>query len=327
MNDTVEAIRSMLRPFPAVRLAAKPTPIGPLDRLSRRLDQGLRAWVMRDDLTGFGLGGNKIRKLEYLIGDALARQADTLVVPLASSFSRNAAAAGSAFGLQVHVMVAGEEGQHNRLSRDFFAAVGATLHHVGPSEQLPARQSELVHRLRADGGHVLEWHRGGSDTVGTLGYVEAFAEIAAFMAREGVVFDRILLASGSAATQAGLALGRAIGRCQDVHVIGIAISQPAALQTRRVADLAVETAGSLGMAFDPSTVVVDDRYLGDGYPVPSAASRAAVELLAREEGLVLDPVYAGKAAAALLAQARDGELRAAANVLLIHTGGNGGAFY
>lgn len=326
-NDGAEAIRSLLRPYPSVQLSLKPTPIRALERLSVRLGRGPRVWIMRDDLTGFALGGNKIRKLEYLVADALAKKADTLVVSYASSLSRNAAAASRACGLAVHVLVAGDEAGHNALSRAFFAATEANLHYVADREQLPVEQRHLADALRARGRHVVELHPGGSDTVGTLGYVEAFAEIAAFMGREGIVFDRIFHATGSAATQAGLVLGQAISRHEQVQIVGIAVSQPADVQTKRVADLARATADMLGITFDPSTVIVDERYLGDGYPIPSAASHAAVDLFAKEEGLLFDPIYVGKAAAALLGQARAGELDDTANVLLIHTGGNAGAYY
>ena len=326
-NDGAEAIRSLLRPYPSVQLVVKPTPIRALERLSARLGRRPRVWIMRDDLSGFALGGNKIRKLEYLAGEALAKGANTLVVSNASSFSRNAAAVGRAFGFAVHVLITGDEAGHNALSRAFFATMDANLHYIADREQLPVEQRHLADALRARGRYVVELHPGGSDTVGTLGYVEAFAEIAAFMAREGIVFDRIFHATGSAATQAGLVLGQAISRHDQVRVVGVAVSQPADVQTKRVVDLASTTADVLGIAFDPSSVIVDDRYLGDGYPIPSPASRTAVDLFAKEEGLLFDPIYVGKAAAALLGQARAGELDDTANVLLIHTGGNAGAYY
>lgn len=326
-NDGANAIRTLLRPYPTVPLAIKPTPIGVMKAMSARLGPAQRAWVMRDDLTGFALGGNKIRKLEYILGDALAKKVDSLVVAGACSFSRNAAAAGKALGLDVHILIAGEEAGQNPLSREYLAVMGAQVHYVEEEESLPAKQRHLVDALRADGRNVQELYPGGSDTIGTLGYIEAFAEIIERMAREGVVFDRVFHACGSAATQAGLVLGQAISGCDHMRIIGIAISQPAEVQTKRVADLAVATAAMLGVDFDPSTVIIDDRYLGDGYPIPSADSRNAVEVFARTDGLLFDPVYVGKAAAALLGHARSGELDDTANVLLVHTGGNAGAYY
>lgn len=326
-NDDDNAIRSLLRPYPAIPLAIKPTPVALMKGFSARLGPGQRAWVMRDDLTGFALGGNKIRKLEYILGDALEKKVDSLVAVGACSFTRNAAAAGRALGLDVHLLIAGQEADQNPLSRDYLASVGAQMHYVPDDESLLPRQRDLVESLRAGGRNVRELTPGGSDTIGTLAYIEAFAEIIESMTRLGVVFDRIFHASGSAATQAGLVLGQAISRRDDLRVVGIAISQPAAVQTKRVADLAAATATKLGLDFDPSTVIIDDRYLGDGYPIPSPESEAAVEEFARRDGLLFDPIYVGKVGAALIGYARDGELANNTNVLLIHTGGNAGVYY
>jgi 1-aminocyclopropane-1-carboxylate deaminase/D-cysteine desulfhydrase-like pyridoxal-dependent ACC family enzyme len=326
-TDGAKAIRALLRPYPTVPLSIKPTPIRVMKRLSARLGPGQRAWIMRDDLTGFALGGNKIRKLEYILGDALAKKVNSLVVAGACSFSRNAAAAGKALGLDVHLLIAGEEADQNPLSREYLTMMGAQVHYAVDNENLQAKQHDLVDALRAGGRNVQELHPGGSDTIGTLAYIEAFAEIIEGMAREGVVFDQVLHASGSAATQAGLVLGQAISRCDRMRIVGIAISKTAEVQAKRVADLAGATAEMLGVDFDPSMVIIDDRYLGDGYPIPSADSRTAVEVFARAEGLLFDPIYVGKAAAALLGRVRGGELGDTANVLLVHTGGNAGAYY
>jgi 1-aminocyclopropane-1-carboxylate deaminase/D-cysteine desulfhydrase-like pyridoxal-dependent ACC family enzyme len=326
-QNAANAIRDLLRPHPTVTLAIKPTPIHTMNAFSARLGPKQRAWVMRDDLTGFGLGGNKVRKLEYILGNALTQEVDTLVAGGACSFTRNAAAAGSAMGLDVHLLIPGREADQNALSREYLANTGAHLHYVADQQRLADSQRDLVHTLRTDGRNVQELVPGGSDMIGTLAYIEAFAEIVEGMARTGVVFDRIYHASGSAATQAGLVLGKAICRCEGTRVIGIAISQPTGVQTKRVVSLAVATADMLGVDFDPATVFIDDRYLGDGYPIPSAASRHAVEVFAREDGLLFDPVYVGKVGAALLDHACNGELDDTGNVLLIHTGGNAGVYY
>lgn len=326
-SDGARRIRDLLRPFPARPLAIKPTPIRVMSGLSAALGPDRKAWVMRDDLTGFALGGNKIRKLEYLIGDALARKVDALVVAGACSFSRNAAAAGRSAGLDVHVLIAGDPADQNPLSREFFELVGARVHYVATGRDLREPLNELIAALRADGHVVQELVPGGSDELGTLGYVEAFAEILEWMAREDIVFQRIFHASGSAATQAGLLLGQAISRRDDMRIVGVAISQIAEIQAGRVAKLALATAAMLGVEFDPSRVVIEDGYLGEGYPIPSADSRAAVERFAKEDGLLFDPVYVGKAAAAVLGQARRGNLDGTTDVLLIHTGGNAGAYY
>jgi 1-aminocyclopropane-1-carboxylate deaminase/D-cysteine desulfhydrase-like pyridoxal-dependent ACC family enzyme len=280
---------------------------------------------MREDLTGFALGGNKVRKLDFLLGDALAKHADTLVVAEASSFSRNAAAAGKVFGMDVAVLVSGAVDEQNPISHAFFKQFDAPIHFVPADVALPFAQAQLCEQLTAQGHRVYELHPGGSDAIGTLGYVKAFEQIPEVFERSGVHFDRIIHASGPAATQAGLAVGSAISG-YDTDLVGIAISQPASVQQPRVHDLAVETAGMLGIAFDRERITVDDRFLGEGYPLPSHAGEAAAALFATKEGLLLDQVYGGKAAAALIAYAKD-DAASAQRTLFIHTGGNAGLYY
>lgn len=323
MNTIRNSISSALQPYPSAGLSLTPTPIYRLNRLSLHLAS--ETWVMREDLTGFALGGNKVRKLDFLLGDALAKNADTLVVAGASSFSRNAAAAGRVFGMEVAVLVSGAMDEQNRISGEFFRQFDAQIHYVPTVVGLSVAQAQLSEQLTAQGRRVYELHPGGSDAIGTLGYVKAFEQIPEVSQRTGVHFDRVIHASGSAATQAGLAVGSAIGG-YDTDLVGIAISQPASVQRPRVQDLAVETAGMLGTAFDEESIVVDDRFLGDGYPLPSHAGEAAVALFAAKEGLLLDQIYGGKAAAALLAYADD-DAPDTRRTLFIHTGGNAGLYY
>ncbi len=317
--DIVEA----LRPFPSAGLSVAPTPIYRMDRLSFRLTS--ETWVMREDLTGFALGGNKVRKLDFLVGDALAKHADTLLVSGASSFSRNAAAAGKVVGLDVVVLVSGREDDQNQISLAFFEQFDARVHFLPDVAAIPAAQAQLRSELTGRGHRVYELHPGGSDTIGTLGYVDAFGQICDAADHAGVHFDRIVHASGSAGTQAGLAVGSAISG-YETDLVGIAISQSVTVQRRRVQDLAVETARMLGVAFDTESITVDDRFLGDGYPLPSPAGEAAAALFATEEGLLLDQVYGGKAAAAVVAYAAD-TASSVDRTLFIHTGGNAGLYY
>ena len=324
MDVRTDAILGALEGHPRVGLSCGPAPIHALPRLSAGL--GREVWAMRDDLTGFALGGNKVRKLEFLVGHALATGADTMVVAGASSFSRNAAAAGRAHGVEVHVLALGPERAHNAASRAFFDQLEAHVHPIADGASIAREQEQLVASLRAAGRRVVELHPGGSDAIGTLGYVDAAAELCAWSDRHDLVFDAIYLATGSAATQAGLVLGLALGR-YPARVVGVAVSQPTDVQRARVAKLVGETAARLDLELDAPTVLVDDRYLGDGYPIPSPASRAATDRFAREEGLLLDPVYTGKAAAALVDHAARGELRSGERALFLHTGGNAGLYY
>jgi 1-aminocyclopropane-1-carboxylate deaminase/D-cysteine desulfhydrase-like pyridoxal-dependent ACC family enzyme len=238
---------------------------------------------MRDDLTGFALGGNKVRKLDFLIGDALAKHADTLVVSGASSFSRNAAAAGKVFGLDVVVLVSGDEDDQNRISQAFFEEFDAQVRFLPDDAATGTAQAQLRDELTDQGRRVYELHPGGSDAIGTLGYVEAFGQICDVTDHAGVHFDRIVHASGSAATQAGLAVGSAIsGYVSDL--VGIAISQPESVQRHRVQNLAAETTDMLGVVVDTEGITVDDRFLGEKQLLRSLRPRKGFSSTRSTEG-------------------------------------------
>lgn len=322
----MSAISAVLDSFPHAGLSVAPTPLHRLPRLTREL--GHEIYVLREDLTGFGLGGNKVRKLDYLIGDALAKGADVLVTQAASSFSRNAAAAAKVYGLDLHVVLGGSEAAHNRASRALFEQFGTTLHYVeqGGQGAVATAHDHLVASLRAQGRHVYVLHPGGSDVVGSLGYLRVFDEIVRFSQAAGLRFQTIILPTGSTATQVGLVLGQAISG-YETRVVGMAISQGAEVQQRRVLELAVAAADVLGVDLDEDMLVVDDRFLGDGYAIPSEAGQQAVRMFAHLEGVLLDDVYAGKAAAGLVHYARSGAFVGEDPVLFLHTGGNAGLFY
>lgn len=310
--------------YPRAGLLQTPAIIHRLPRLSSHLGHDI--YILRDDLTGFALGGNKTRKLDYLVGDAIAQKTDTLVTMKATSFSRNAAAAASACGLDLHVVLAGTESEQNPASQAFFNQCGTTLHYAPQGESaLPDACSHLVDSLKTQGKSVYELHPGGSDAIGALGYVRAFHEILDFSHRSGVHFSRIIHSTSSAGTQAGLVLGQCIST-YDTCITGVGASLKADAQFERVRELARSTAWLLGIQFDETKITVDDKFIGAGYSVPSEAGRRAVKRFAAMEGILLDQVYTGKAAAALLHYATHGELEAE-SVLFIHTGGNAGLFY
>lgn len=320
------SIEAKLSPHPSARLTIAPTPIHLLPRLSSVL--GRNIYVKREDLTGFALGGNKVRKLDYLIGDALARKADTLVTSGASSFSRNAAAAGRVFGLEVHVLILGTETEQNRYSQEHFQRSGAIVHYVREEEKesFPGRSQELLDELKRKGRAVYPLHPGGSDRIGALGYVNVFAEIDGYSAATGVHFHKLILPTGSAGTQAGLLLGQCLAG-YETQIIGMAISQKTDVQRGRVLSLALETADMMNVSLDERRLMIDDRFMGAGYPVPSREAKAAVDLFYETEGLLLDEIYTGKAAAGLIWYSEQQLLEKDANVLFIHTGGNGGFYY
>jgi L-cysteate sulfo-lyase len=325
MREHTDPILSILEQYPRAELLKTPTLIHKLPRLSSRV--GYNLYILREDLTGFALGGNKTRKLDYLIGDALAKKADTLVTMKASSFSRNAAAAGKVCGFDVHVVLVGAESEQNPASQAVFQQYDAKLHYV-PRDRESALldvYGHLVESLKTQGKVVYELHPGGSDSIGALGYVHVFRDILHYSQCSGVHFHEIVHATGSTGTQAGLLLGQCISG-YDTRILGMAVSQKADVQSKRVHELALSTAQMLGIQFDETQIVVEDRFIGPGYAIPSEEGKNAVKMFAALEGILLDQVYTGKAAAGLLYYAMN-RMFEGDNVLFIHTGGNSDLFY
>jgi D-cysteine desulfhydrase family pyridoxal phosphate-dependent enzyme len=315
-----------------VRLAALPTPLEPARRLGAAL--GLpELWVKRDDLTALGLGGNKVRKLEFALGAALDAGCDTVVTfgALQSNHARQTAAACARLGLGCELVltravpVTGPafERSGNLLLDDLF---GATVHVVAHDDAaLAATVDGVRHAVAARGGRAWWVPPGGSDAVGTLGYVAAGLELAAQARDAGIDLAHAVVATSTGGTQAGLLTGlRLAGSTAAVH--GVAVYRDEARTHEAVAALATSVAEALGTeAVDPADVSVDGSFRGGGYGLPTPAMWAALDAWARTEGVVLDPVYSGKAAAARAGWAADGRLAGGATVFL-HTGGSPGLF-
>ncbi len=320
------SIQQVLERFPNAKLSITPTPIYKLPRLSSHL--GSNIYIMREDLTGFAIGGNKNRKLDYLIGDAVFKNANALITTNASSFSRNAAAAGKVFGLEVHVVLAGNESEQNKNSQALFHQFATILHYAPkkPPEAITAEYDRVIDDLHSRKKIVHELHPGGSDSIGSLGYINAFDQIIQYSRNTGVHFNKIIHATGSTATQVGLLLGQCIGE-YDTTIIGMAASQKTNIQNERIRQLALATAQILEIQFDDSKIVVDDRFIGPGYAIQSEDGENATSMFALLEGVLLDSFYTGKAAAGLIYYALHGLLGENDNVLFIHTGGNSGLFY
>ncbi|SHO53838.1 pyridoxal-phosphate dependent enzyme [Desulfopila aestuarii] len=301
-----------------------PAIIHRLPRLSLRFNKEI--YVLRDDLTGFGLGGNKTRKVDFLIGDALAHKATTLITIKATSFSRNAAAGAAACGLHFHVILPGTESDQNPLSQSVFAKWGAKLHYeIDDTAALVNCQESLVASLRAQGENVYVLHPGGSDTIGALSYVNAFDEIREFSERTGVYFSHIVHSTSSAGTQAGLVVGQCIAS-YETQVLGISASRTTSEQSEIVCKLAQSTAQLLDRQVDHSKIIVNDSFVGPGYAQASKEGEIASKVFANLEGIFLDPAYTGKAAAALLDYSENKRF-GGGPVLFIHTGGNAGLYY
>jgi len=310
-----------------VSIAHLPTPLEPLSRLTAQLG-GPELWIKRDDQTGLATGGNKARKLEFLVADALAHGADTLITAGAaqSNHARQTAAAAAKFGLACTLVLRGEEPPRVQGNLLLDRLLGAEVVWAAdrPLEDAMARVTE---ELRAVGRCPTVVPYGGSNPIGASGYTAAMEEFLAQCAEHDLHFDHIVLASSSGGTQAGLMVG-ARALAYGGRVLGISVDQEAGTFRHQLADLATATADHLGLAlaFTPEDFDVEDGYLGGGYGVVGELERAAIRTLARTEGVLLDPVYTGRAFGGLLDLVRRGEFGQHERVLFWHTGGTAGVF-
>jgi D-cysteine desulfhydrase len=308
--------------LPRTHLATLPTPLVRARGLERVLDAG-PIYLKRDDLTGFGIAGNKARALEFLLGDALADDADVLVVAgnQSSGFCAAAAMAASVVGLDCEVLLAGAKAEPATVTVALARAAGARVHFLTdtPREELDEAVGSHAERLRAEGRRPYGVPRGGASAVGALGYALAareFSEQADVTAPHTVV-----VAAGSGCTQAGLVAGQ-VGFGLSWHVVGAAVSRPAAATRDQVLHLARACAERLGLPrADPADVEVRDLR-GPGFGTPSARDRESADLALRHEGLLLDHHYGSKAMTLLRDLLASG---VPAPVVLLHTGGVAGA--
>ena len=319
--------------FPRRRYTPYATAIEPLANLSRALG-GPTLWIKRDDTLGLAAGGNKTRKLEFLVADALAEGADTLVTCGApqSNHCRLTLAAAAREGLKCRLVleerVAGTYDPQASGNNFLFGLLGVERVTVVPGgSDLAEAMAETAADLPAAGRKAYIIPGGGSNPVGALGYVACADEIIAQTFAMGLGLDHIIAPSGSAGTHAGLLVGL-WGRRSGIPVTGINVSRPRAQQEANVHALASATAASLGLDGVAAREAVTglDEWVGPGYSLPTAEMVEAVRLLARLEGVLLDPVYTGKAMAGLIGLVRRGHFRAGDNVLFLHTGGSPALF-
>ncbi len=313
--------------LPRLNLAVRPTPVQPLPRLAAALPTRLDLWVKRDDLTGLAFGGNKTRKLEYLLADAQAQAADVLVTAGAtqSNHCRQTAAAAARLGLEAVLVLAGEPQTPAQAGGNLAldALFGARLVWTDRAHRDQALHATVA-QLRDQGRRPYLIPYGGSNALGATAYADALAELLAQMHPPPEV---IVLASSSGGTQAGLVAGaRALGFTG--RIIGISVDEPRAVLAARVADLANQALALWGL---PATVraadiEVYDRWAEPGYAVFTAAEAEAIRLAARREGLLVDPVYTGRGLAGLLGLARADAFPPNTRVLFWHTGGTPALF-
>ena len=312
--------------FPRRRYTPAPTPLEPLPQVGRLL--GIDLWVKRDDMLGLAGGGNKTRKLEYLVADALARNCDTLITVGAphSNPCRLTLAAAAREGLKCRLIieerVAGSYAPDAVGNNLLFDLMGVeALRTVPAGTDLAAELEAEAAAVAQAGGRAAILVGGGSSPLGALGYVTCAAELSAQAIDQMLVFDQLVVASGSAGTHAGMLAG-VTALNWALPVTGISVRRPSAEQEGNVWKLARETAALLGTP-EPvrESVVVDDRFVGPGYSLPTRDMVEAVRLAASLDGLLLDPVYTGKAFAGLIGRAREGAFRPGERVLFLHTGG------
>lgn len=304
-----------------------PTPIEKLERLSEALG-GPAIYIKRDDQLGLAAGGNKTRKLEYLVEDALRQGADTLITcgAVQSNHCRLTLAAAVREGLSCQlVLTEPESGYDPQASGNhlLFHLMGAEKIAVIPADgDMQAEMENLADALKQEGRKAYLIPVGGSSEIGTLGYMACAEEIEQQSLVMGVPFDYVVTATGSAGTQAGLIAGLA-ARQSNAAVIGINVSRDRESQEKKVHELLLSTAELVGLKGDLPRELVrcEDEYVGPGYAIPTPEMVEAVKLLARTEGILLDPVYTGKAMAGLIGLVRKGTFRPEDRVLFLHTGG------
>lgn len=311
--------------IPRVRLAAVPTALEEMPRLSQALG-GPRLFIKRDDCTGLALGGNKARKLEFLIAEALGQKADTVITTGGpqSNHARMTAAAAARYGMKPFLVLTGEAPasmEGNLLLDKLF---GAEVRFTGSDDDAVAAQmmEDVAAELRAQGKHPYIVPLGGSNALGTLGYVAGMRELINQAEDLGVAFDRIYITSGSGGTHGGVVLGNRLFS-YGTHITGISVSRARAQAEERVRSTAQTCIDrfALPVTLRAEDVEVDDRFVGPGYAKITPGGQEAISLLASCEGIVADPVYTGKALAGLIAHVREGRIDRKENVLFWHTGG------
>ncbi len=304
--------------IPRIRFAHLPTAIEPMPRLSAQLG-GPKLLVKRDDQTGLGMGGNKVRKLEFVLAQAIAESAKTLITVggIQSNHCRQTAALAARFGLKCILVLSGEEPQipnGNLLLDNLFGASIVWTSREKRDETL----QQTYEDSKRNGDYPFLIPLGASTPMGALGYVEAMHELK----EQGNVFDWIIVASSSAGTQAGMVLGAELTNFGG-KILGISIDHPAKELQQTVADLANQASVVLGgdTSIRPENVLVNADYLGAGYAIAGKPEFEAIKLFAENEGLLLDPVYTGRAAAGMIGLIRKQFFNPSDKVLFWHTGG------
>ncbi len=323
----------LLSRFPRVSLAHLPTPLELMPRLSKHLG-GPNIYVKRDDCTGLGTGGNKTRKLEFLMADAVANNADVIITQGAvqSNHARQTAAAACKMGMDCELIFEQRvedpsdpyiNSGNVLLDRIF----GAHIRDVEKGTDMDAAMEDVAEELRSAGKTPYIIPGGGSNRIGALGYVDCALELMSQANSDRIVIDHVVHATGSGGTQAGLIVGLKATNA-NIPLLGIGVNAPQDVQEEKVYKLAVDTAEYVGApgVVQREDIVANCDYVGEGYGIPTKAMNDAVMLLARLEGLLFDPVYSGKGLAGMIDLIGKGYFSGARDIVFIHTGGVAGLF-
>lgn len=313
--------------FPRIRLGHLPTPLEHLPRLSSQL--GPEIWIKRDDCTGLSTGGNKTRKLEFLMAEAVAQGADIVLTQGAtqSNHARQTAAAAAKLGMDCHILLEDRTGYNEpnyRLNGNVLLDVlhGATIEHRGPGLDMNAEMFAVAERMKSEGRKPYAIVGGGSNATGALGYVNCALELLGQMVERGLTFDHMVTATGSAGTHAGLIVGLKALNAQ-LPLLGIGVRAPKEVQEGNVLRLAQAVEEKIGLqgVVAREDVVANCDYIGKGYGIPDESTLEAIDIFAKQEAILLDPVYSGKGAAGLIDLCRKGHFQKGQRIVFLHTGG------
>ena len=323
----------LLSRFPRISLAHLPTPLEFLPRLSKYLG-GPNIYVKRDDCTGLGTGGNKTRKLEFLIADAKEKKSTVIITQGAvqSNHARQSAAAACKVGMKCELVFEKRIDNATELylnSGNVFLdnLFGSNIREVDKGSDMDAAMKNVAKELSNKGEVPYIIPGGGSNPVGALGYVDCALEIIQQANERNLVINHIIHATGSAGTQAGLISGlKAMN--SNIPLLGIGVSAPKSDQEEKVFNLACETVEYMGIpgVVERKDVIANCDYVGEGYGIPTKEMNDAVIMLARLEGILFDPVYSGKALAGMISLIVDNYFTSDENILFVHTGGSAGLF-
>ena len=320
--------------FPRVSLAHLPTPLEAMPRISEALG-GPNLWIKRDDCTGLSGGGNKTRKLEFLMADAVEKGADTIITQGAtqSNHARQTTAAAAKLGMECHVLLEDRTG-YTDPAYVFNGNVlldqlhGSSIAKRPGDTDMNAAMEDLAMALRDEGKKPYIIPGGGSNEIGALGYVNCATELMVQANDRNLAIDHLVHATGSSGTQAGLVLGlEALN--SGIPVYGVGVRAPKQKQEEMVFSLAERTADFMGLkpgVIQREAVVANSDYVGDGYGLPTEPMKEAVKMLAQYEGILLDPVYSGKGFSGLIDLIRKGHFKKGENVVFLHTGGSASLF-